>query len=106
MKRKTLVALVVAASPLLVLAADGGGSCEYTTDRSARDKLTYCTQTPDEARCKAAAAGRATATWLEAHPARFQPGGDCTDGGKALKKAPAGKGAKPGPKATGKKSAS
>jgi hypothetical protein len=85
--------LALLALPLLTLAEPSGGSCAYTSDKSAAQKLTFCTQVSNEAGCKAEAAKKSSPEWLAAHPPRFKAGGDCTDGGKALKK-PAKKGAK------------
>lgn len=94
MTRRTLFALLVCASPALSLAQPVDGSCEYTSDKSAQAGLRYCTQVRGEDKCAAEAARKSSPEWLKAHPARFKAGGDCTDGGKALKKATAKKGGK------------
>jgi hypothetical protein len=92
--RRMTFALAVLASPFLTLAQPSGGSCAYSSDASAAQGLTFCTQVSSEGACTAEAAKKASPKWLEAHPPRFQPGGDCTDGGKALKKTSTKKGAK------------
>jgi hypothetical protein len=68
------------------------GKCEYTSDRPGAAGLSYCTHVANEALCAAEAERKAgSKEWLARHPAKFTPGGDCTDGGKAFKKAGAKK---------------
>lgn len=105
---KTFVALAVLASPLFATALNEGGSCEYASGNPGQANLRFCTQVRDEAACQAAAARKAAPGWLEAHPASFKSGGDCTDGGKAFPKAKssAKAGEKAGTKAKAKKDSS
>ena len=81
-----LIATAVFASPILTMAQPSSGSCAYTSDKSAAQRLTFCTQVASESGCMAEAAKKSSPEWLKAHPPRFKAGGDCTDGGKALKK--------------------
>ncbi|HET6437369.1 MAG TPA: hypothetical protein VFG59_04865 [Anaeromyxobacter sp.] len=81
---EALVLLSLLAPPAPPL---GGGSCAYTTGKPSETELSFCTQTRDGAACQEAAMRKAAPGWTEAHPATFTPGGDCTEGGKALSKA-------------------
>jgi len=84
-KRSLIVALAMVASPLLTFAETPRGSCEYTTNKPGAEKLTFCTHVADESLCTAEATRKASPDWIKAHPPRFKAGGDCTNGGKALK---------------------
>jgi hypothetical protein len=84
--RTVVAALLVVASPALARAQLAAGSCEYTSDRPKAAGLSYCTQVQREEGCASEAATKASPGWLKAHPPRFEAGGDCTDGGKLLKK--------------------
>ena len=86
MKRSLIVALAMVASPLLTFAETPRGSCEYTSNKPGAEKLTFCTHVADESLCTAEATRKASPDWIKAHPPRFKAGGDCTNGGKALKK--------------------
>ena len=86
MKRSLIVALAMVASPLLTFAETPRGSCEYTTNKPGAEKLTFCTHVADESLCTAEATRKSSPDWIKAHPPRFKAGGDCTNGGKALKK--------------------
>jgi hypothetical protein len=64
----------------------GGSACEYTSDDPAKKGLVFCTNVATEDACKAAAARKVPAAWLEAHPAKFSAGVDCKASDKRLAK--------------------
>jgi hypothetical protein len=67
----------------------GRGSCEYASDDPGNTGLTFCTHVANEELCVAEAAKKVSSMeWLKSHPPKFTSGGDCTDGGKALKSSP------------------
>jgi hypothetical protein len=64
----------------------GRGACEYTTQETAKQKSVFCTHVTSGEACKAEAGRKTTAEWLQAHPAKFSPGVNCTDSDKSKKK--------------------
>jgi hypothetical protein len=84
--RSMIIAWLVFAPASLALAQESRGSCEYSSEKSAAQKLTFCTHVSSESSCMAEAARKTSPEWLKDHPPHFKPGGDCTDGGKAMKK--------------------
>jgi hypothetical protein len=64
----------------------GRGACEYSTQDTAKKKISYCTHLTSEEACKAEAARKTSAEWLQAYPPRFSPGVGCQDSDKQAKK--------------------
>jgi hypothetical protein len=62
-------------------------ACEYTSDDPAKKGLAFCANVATEEACKAEAARKVPAAWLEKHPAKFKAGVDCKASDKKLAKA-------------------
>src|SRR6266568_1122032 len=62
-------------------------ACEYTSADPAKKGLAFCANVATEADCKAEAARKVPAAWLEKHPAKFSKGVDCKASDKRLAKA-------------------